>query len=137
MSWDLTNVEENSFKPIPAGEYLVTATEATVVATKAGNGEYIKLRFKILNTDHRNKILFHTFNMVNPNSEAVKIGMQQLKGYMTSAGFTNFKFNEINDLCGKQVLAVVKLKEDNKYGTQAVISYFRTAQAEVQDIAPF
>lgn len=122
---DLTNVKETS-NTIPQGSYLVSLDEATIKDTKSGTGQYINCKFKVISGDETGKILFHTFNIKNENVKAVEIGLSQLKAYMKCAGFSDFMIKDVNDICGRPVEAVVKIKVD-EYGEKNVISYFKSA----------
>jgi hypothetical protein len=126
---DLSNVVTES-DVIPAGSYFVTLTEATIKETKNGKGEYINAKFRINEGDHEGRNLFMMFNIKNENEQAVKIGLQQLKGFMQAAGFSTFVVKSVADLEGAAAMAVVKNKTDD-YGEKAVISYFKPASKDV------
>lgn len=122
MNLDLTNTPEpTGFKPIDPGTYTVVVDNAEVKETKAGTGSYINVKFKIADS---NRFLFHSFNIKNPNEKAVEIGLQQLKGFMKCAGWTDFKLSDVGMLIGCRADAVVKTKTD-EYGEKSVISYFK------------
>jgi hypothetical protein len=122
---DLSNVKLES-DVVPAGEYLVTLTEAQVKETKSGTGEYISAKLRINAGEHEGRFIFTTFNIKNDNAQAVQIGLQQLKGFMKAAGFTDFVVKSVTDLEGATATAVVKNKTDD-YGEKAVVSYFKPA----------
>jgi hypothetical protein len=126
---DLSNVVTES-DVIPAGSYSVTLTEAMIKETKSGKGEYINAKFRINEGDHEGRNLFMMFNIKNENEQAVKIGLQQLKGFMQAAGFTSFVVQSVTDLEGATATAVVKNKTDD-YDEKAVISYFKPATSGV------
>ena len=129
---DLTETPESKgFEPIPAGPYTVVLDEAEIKETKAGTGEYINCKFRITAGEYENRILFHGFNIKNPNEKAVMIGMQQLKSFMKCAGAKDFKLETVSDLVGYIAIAIVKIqKDDFSPDGKSVISYFKPTPAE-------
>lgn len=132
--WDLTDVKEDSFEALPTGNYLVKCEEAEVKTTKAGNGSYINLTLKILNGEAEGRKVFATFNVENPNAEAVEIGRKQLKGYMKACGFTDFNLKGVNELVGSPVVAHIKQEERDGI-VRNKVSYFKASVKG--DLAPF
>jgi len=121
---DLTNAKENSFAPIPAGQYFLIADEAEVKQTKDGTGEYINIKFKVMDGEQAGRFVFQMFNIKNKNEKAVEIGIGQLKSFMRCAGLTNMVLASPLDLIGLRCDALIKIKSDD-FGDKAVISYFK------------
>lgn len=115
---DLSGVSEAGIEP---GEYKVTCTEAEVKETKAGTGEYIKCKFE---TETGTKI-FHNFNIKNPNEQAKKIGLAQLKTFLRVAGKEDpNNLGGVNEMLG--LTCRVKLKiEETDFGSQPRITSFK------------
>jgi hypothetical protein len=134
---DLTNVDtgRKTFEPLPAGQYLCTGVDAEVKDTKAGTGKYISLQMKVMQGEHEGRVLFATFNIHSQSEKAQQIGREQLKGFMQAAGFTDFNLQSVKDLCGKPVVAVVKIEENPDFGAQNRVSYFKDAPKNA--VAPF
>jgi hypothetical protein len=120
---DLTNVTLES-DLLPNGDYVVVVEDAEIKETKDGAGEYIKAKMKVIEGERKGKVLYQMFNIKNKNSEAVRIGHQQLKTFMKVSGMENFVLKSVNDLCGLKAVAIVKSKTDD-YGEKNVISYFK------------
>ena len=120
---DLTEVKTGN-EVIPAGTYHVSLAEASVKETKDGTGEYINAKFQVMEGDYKGTTIYSMFNIKNKNPQATQIGHQQLKGFMTAAGFETFLVKSVTDLEGSSAMAVVKNKTDD-YGEKAVISYFK------------
>lgn len=139
MFLDISEVKETGgFKPIPEGTYVVISDEAEVKKTKSGTGEYISMKFKILQGTQEGRTLFHSFNIQNENPKAVEIGLGQLKTFMKCAGFTEYKLENVAELVGYKVEAVVKIKSDEGYGEKAVISYFKALpKDQTSGVTPF
>ena len=129
---------EKSFEPVPVGTYNVISDDAELKETKDGQGAYILMKFKILDGDQDGRFLFANFNTMNKNEQAVKIGLQQLKGFIECAKIKQNKFKSPTELVGYKAQAVVKHKVDS-YGTKAVISYFKAfegSSSPTKDAAP-
>jgi len=120
---DLTDTKESG-GVVPPGTYYLIADDAEMKDTKAGDGSYISVKYRILEGAQEGRFLFHMFNIKNPNPKAVEIGMGQLKTFMKCSGATDFKLAGVGDLLGFRCDAVVKTREDD-YGAKAVISYFK------------
>ena len=115
---------ENNFEALPAGSYNVISDNAEIKDTKDGTGNYILIKFKVIEGEQEGRFLFSNFNTVNKNEEAVRIGISQLKQFIDCAGIKQNKFTSAAQLVGYKATAVVKHKTDS-YGTKAVISYFK------------
>ncbi len=127
--WDLTNVSESTVEP---GEYTVSVAEAEVRQTKAGTGEYIKVKLET----EKGQAFFHNFNVKNPNEQAVKIGMAQLKTFMRVSGKKDpNSLKSVDELLGLRCQVKVKLEESD-FGTQARITSFKPA-AKAAETNPF
>lgn len=133
LNINFDNVQETGFGLLPAGDYTVIVDEASIKETKAGTGEYINMKLKVTEGDHAGRFLFTTFNIKNPNVEAVKIGMGQLKTFCKVSGRGDKPLTDVNDLVGHCAVAVVKTKTDD-YGEKNTVSYFKarskTAEAK-------
>ena len=127
---DLSGVKSSSFSPIPEGTYNLMVDEADVKDTKAGTGQYINCKMKIVGGEYDGRFIFTTFNFKNDNAKAVEIGLQQLKNFMECAGMTDFALKNVVDLVGHKAGAVIKIKSDS-YGDKNVVSYYKPLSKEV------
>lgn len=130
---DLTNVKETSFEPVPQGTYLVIADDVELRDTKAGDGQYLNVKFKILDGEQDGRMVYHRFNIKNKNEKATNIGLSQLRSFMRLSGRSDMALQSPLDLVGMRCLAVVKHKTDD-YGTKAEISYFKEVKKVAQDM---
>jgi len=96
--------------PIPAGWYTASITEASVQSTKAGTGEYIKLRYDITGPSYQGRVVFGNLNIRNPNPKAEEIGRQQLGELMRSIGLS--QVSDSDQLIGGQCSIKVAIRED-------------------------
>lgn len=77
-----------SYDLLPAGWYTCIITEAELKPTKAGTGEYIKVRYDITGPSCQGRCVFGNFNIKNPNPKAEEIGRQQLGDLMRALGLS-------------------------------------------------
>ena len=64
--------QKNSFEAIPEGRYLAVIRETAMKPTKAG-GEYLEIKFEIVDGPYRSINVFARLNLNNQNATAVKI----------------------------------------------------------------
>lgn len=105
---------DSEFLAIPAGDYQVTITDATLNDTKSGNGQYIKLKMTITGPTHQGRVLFSNLNIRNQSSKAEEIGLQQLGELMRAAGLQKVK--DTDELVGASVVVKVSKTQDADYG---------------------
>jgi hypothetical protein len=93
-------VEPNeSFDPIPAGEYLCVITNSEDKPTKAGTGSYLELEFEVLDGPYKGRKLWDRLNLANPNELAVKIARATLSAICRAVGVMEPKDScELHDL---------------------------------------
>ncbi len=126
---DLTSVQAQG--EIKDGEYIATCKKAELRDTKAGTGKFLNVLFKLDNGE----TLFHKFNIENPNDQAVKIGLAQLKSFLLASGWSNTQLADINldqlhAFEGLSCTVRVKVKADEFYGPQPNITVFKAAKKE-------
>ena len=90
-----------NFEPLPAGWYTATISQSELKATKAGNGQYIKLRYDITGPSHQGRVVFGNLNIKNANPKAEEIGRQQLGDIMRAIGLA--KVTDTDQLIGGQI----------------------------------
>ena len=87
LNFDATAVApQDSFEPIPAGDYLAMITDSEMRDTKAGNGSYLKLTFQIVDGAHKGRLIFENLNLDNPNQTAVEIAQRSLSSICAALG---------------------------------------------------
>lgn len=121
---DVTNAQEPSFEPVPAGEYILQVEEAEVRDTKDMTGQYISAKLTIIGGEYDNRKVFVMYNIKNKNQKAVEIGMGQLKALMKSAGMQNFVLNSVGELCGLTFGAKLGIKRSEEYDDKNVIKSY-------------
>ena len=113
-----------NFEPLPAGWYTVTINQAELKATKAGNGQYIKLRYDVTGPSHQGRVVFGNLNIKNANPKAEEIGRQQLGEVMRAIGLA--KVTDTDQLIGGQLSIKLEVKEDAQYGASNEVKAFKS-----------
>jgi hypothetical protein len=115
------DAEDTGFQPIPAGNYTAKIIESDIKVTSAGNGEYIAMRWEVLDPEYAGRIIFSNLNIVNPNEKAVQIAKGFLKQCCQAAGIEELQ--DTQELHGIPMRITVKVRPpQNGYDAQNVIS---------------
>jgi len=122
-----------NFDPLPAGWYTVTITQAELNDTKAGNGQYIKLRYDITGPSHQGRVVFGNLNIKNANPKAEEIGRQQLGEVMRAIGLA--KVTDTDQLIGGQIAIKLGVKEDAQYGASNEVKGFKSVSGSAAPAA--
>lgn len=87
MEFDPKTVEDNdSFSPLPEGDYKVAVLDGELKTTKAGNGTYVAMSFAVASGPHKDRRIFSNFNIENPSEKATQIGRAQFKRFLAALG---------------------------------------------------
>jgi hypothetical protein len=115
-SFDVATLPENTsgFDPLPAGWYQATITSTDLKDTKAGNGQYIKLRYDIVGPTHQGRVVFGNLSIRNPNPKAEEIGRQQLRDIMLAGGLKHLQ--DTDELVGISLEIKLEIRNDPQYG---------------------
>jgi len=127
--FNANNVEPSTaFDPVPADKYLAIITESEMKDTKSGNGQYLELKFQIVEGEYANRNVWARLNLDNPNAQAVQIARGQLSAICRAVGVMTPKDScELHDL---QLVIKVKCKKREDTGEITnEISAFEKKQA--------
>jgi len=113
-----------NFEPLPAGWYTATISQSELKDTKAGNGQYIKLRYDITGPSHQGRVVFGNLNIKNANPKAEEIGRQQLGDIMRAIGLG--KVTDTDQLIGGQIGIKLEVKQDEQYGASNEVKGFKS-----------
>jgi hypothetical protein len=122
-----------SFEPLPAGWYTTTISQAELKATKANNGQYIKLRYDITGPTHQGRVVFGNLHIKNANPKAEEIGRQQLGEIMRAIGLA--KVTDTDQLIGGQISIKLDVKQDQQYGASNEVKGFKSVSGSVAPAA--
>ena len=129
---DLKNAEVTSdVGTLPPGKYLAQVEDATSVATKANDGRYIKLKFRILSGQFAKWCVFHNLNFENKNPKAVEIARSQMKQFLTSAGIPLDKqeVKNVDQLLGLTVVIKTAIETSPGYSDKSVVKGFASEES--------
>jgi hypothetical protein len=122
-----------NFEPLPAGWYTATISQSELKDTKAGNGQYIKLRYDITGPSHQGRVVFGNLNIKNANPKAEEIGRQQLGDIMRAIGLA--KVTDTDQLIGGQIGIKLEVKQDEQYGASNEVKGFKSVSGSVAPAA--
>jgi len=132
-------VKEGSFEPLAEGDYIVMVTDSDIKDTKkkiagdAKRGEYIQVRFQVVEGAKAGQTILNFFNIKNDNETAERIGQAELKKLCIAVGLDGFPENTVM-LHDKPLLISVKHDKEGR----AVIKNFKpkpTYQATPPEVA--
>ncbi|MEX0725878.1 MAG: DUF669 domain-containing protein [Planctomycetaceae bacterium] len=113
--FDANQVEPTAGRdPLPAGNYLAAIVGSEFKPTKAGNGQYLELKFQILDGPHKDRLLWARLNLDNPNPDAVKMAKAELSAICRALGVLQPK--DSLDLHDLPLLITVKCKKRDDNG---------------------
>lgn len=106
----IQTTNENDFSPIPAGKYQVSIEEITINETKAGTGQYLRIKLRVADGQpYANRIIWTYINFQNTNPVAERIGQQRLNQLLLACGL--HVIQDTDELLNRVVLAQVVVRE--------------------------
>lgn len=79
LNFDASKVDpQDSFDPVPLGEYKAIIESSEMKPTKNNAGSYLQLTFKIIDGDYKNRLIFDRLNLNNQNQTTVEIAQRAL-----------------------------------------------------------
>lgn len=95
---------------IPNGLYKMAAIEAEVCQSKSGQGQYIKITWKIIEGQYNNRQIIDNVNIRNTNPEAERIGRSQLASILMAMGMAECGDTDL--LLNRPIMAKVGVRKD-------------------------
>lgn len=114
FEFDPSGVEPNAPRgAIPAGPYQCVIDKSQMKGTKSGAGQYLELRWRVIEGPHTGAFLYDRLNLINPSEEAVRIAKSTLSAICRACGVTRAVVDseELHDLPAT-VHAIVKKDPD-------------------------
>ena len=71
---------------IPDGDYTGLIEQSDIKDTKAGDGRYLELTWRILEGDHRDRLVWQRVTLENPSERAVQFGKRRLSNICFAVG---------------------------------------------------
>jgi hypothetical protein len=132
---------QQSFDPLPAGDYLAYITDSEIVPTKDGTGQRLKLRWDVIDGPMKGRVVFDGLNIVNKNPVAEEIAQRMLSGLCHATGVTQLQ--DTQQLHGIPVVIKVKIRRDEsgQYGDSNEVAAYKKAGGmqpapALQQVAP-
>ena len=116
-------VATGDYSLIPDGVYPAVIKSATIENTKAGTGQYVKIRFDIMGANHAGRVVFTNLNIRNPNPKAEEIGRQQLGELARALGIATV--TDTDQLVGGQCQIKITTRKSEQYGDQNEVKSFK------------
>jgi Protein of unknown function (DUF669) len=124
INFDQSKVPEGtSFAPLPAGRYQVEIIESDVRATKAGNGHYLHLTFRVVEGPHEGRQLFDRINFDNPSQQTVEIAQKTLRKLCRLCGYRPAVLENTEELHFKRFHINVGIETTPGYDAQNTVRY--------------
>ena len=136
--FDAQTVEPNdSFDPVPNGDYLCIITTSEMKPTKAGDGAYLELELQVIEGPYQGRKLWDRLNLNNANETTVKIANGTLSAICRAVGVLQPTDScELHDLPLVAKVACRK-RDDTEELTNVIKSYKkRDAVAAVPASSP-
>jgi hypothetical protein len=119
-------VATGDYSLIPDGVYPAVIKAATIENTKAGTGQYVKIRFDIMGANHAGRVVFTNLNIRNPNPKAEEIGRQQLGELARALGIATV--TDTDQLVGGQCQIKITTRKSEQYGDQNEVKSFKAME---------
>jgi ABC-type Fe2+-enterobactin transport system substrate-binding protein len=108
---------------IPKGDYTAVASSAEVKSTKSGEGQFLEVKFTIVDGPCEKRVIYDRFNFKNASKEAETIGKQQLARFLAAIGKTHIKdTHEVLDIL-LTISIGVQTRKDNGEDTNRIVKY--------------
>ncbi len=125
LSFDAYSVVPAVFSGImPAGEYKAAIVDSEMKLTKDGSGQYLELKFEILEGEYKNWNVWDRLNIENRNQKAQDIAQQNLSAICHAINV--FKLTDSSQLHHKPlVIKVAAIPPKNGYDEKNEIKKYK------------
>lgn len=129
--FDARNIKpEVGFAPIPPGKYTAEIVVTHLRPTKAGDGRYLQIEFKITHGPYLGRKLWARVNLENASAVAVRMAKAELSAICHAVGVLTPR--DSAELHGKRLVLGVDLVEDKATGAKENV--IRTYLAAADDV---
>lgn len=123
FSTDGIDTTEDAYMPLKPGVYECCAIECTVGPNKAGTGQIAKVKFQVLSSPGKGRLMTEWFNLEHPNQQAQEIGRKQFARFLKSIGKKAIQSeNEVLNLPFK---ANIGVREDTYNGETKRVNHIK------------
>ena len=130
-TFDAATLPQNtsSFDPLPPGWYHANITGAELKNTKAGNGQYIAVRYDVTGPAHQGRVVFGNINIRNQNIKAEEIGRMELGNLMRAIGLA--KVTDTDQLIGGSLQIKLEIRQQEGYEPSNDVKGFKATSGSV------
>jgi hypothetical protein len=129
---DVFNVDdlpEVDYSPLPAGEYTVEIKSAELKQTKSGTGQLLNVGYQVIGETQTGRMIFGNLNVRNANPKAEEIGRQQMGSLMRACGLA--KLQDTDQLIGCNLKVKVTIRKSDEYGEQNEVKGWKALHGSV------
>lgn len=136
---ELQAAKSQSFDLLPKGNYVAQIEDSDIRTTKSG-GEMLGLKWRILDGQHTNRIVFQNINLKNSNPVAVQIGRKALGQIFSAIGIQGVRDSSELHNIPLEIRVVIKADKTGQYEDSneitAVMPLAQQQQSYQQHAAP-
>ena len=103
-----------SFEPIPDGKYVALIEESEVKTNRAGDGTYLNLRWRVVQGDYTNRVVFQNITLTHAVEKWQKAGEEDLQRLCDCLGMSAWP-KDSNQLHEMPCLISVYIREQEGY----------------------
>ena len=134
--------EMGSFDPIPEGDYNVKIVESEMCLTNKAKeaddpslGQYLKLKFEVMDGKMKGRSLYRNLNLVNKSAKAVEIASKELGTICKAIGLVAVE--DSGELHDKPMVAKVYIKPgDASYGPKNEVKNYKAYDGPSEEASP-
>lgn len=93
-TYDESAPPAESYDPIPTGSYIAQIEESNIKDTKTKTGEILTFKWRILDGEYQNRVIFDRVNIRNASKQAQEIGQRQLASIRLATGINSPRVSE-------------------------------------------
>lgn len=129
LDFNTENIEPFNFEPLPVGEYKVILQSAEgPIETANGTGSYLKLRFRVIEGEYKNRLLFENLNLwrtgqSEKDKTTIRIAQSKLRDLCLAVG--KAKIRDTSELLNKPLIVHLKIRDGGNYGPQNEITAYK------------
>ncbi len=134
LNFNAAEVEPQAeFTPLPAGEYLVMATDSEVKQTKNGQGHYLQLTLQVIDGHYKNRLVFDRINIQNANPTAQEIGQRALSALCHAVG--KLQISDSVELHHIPFIVRLSVRQDPQYGDSNEVKAYKSANGSAPAVS--
>ena len=130
----------NDFDPLPEGNYLAAIVASEMKGTKDGMGQYLELKFEVLDGACKGRFVWSRLNLINKNETAKKIAHGELGDICRAVSYlTPSDSSELHDR-PLMLKVVLRKRPDTGDMTNEIKGYLSAKDRQIEkdvDDSPF